>query len=136
MHPGTSATNCSVMISTYPVLRKKFGEWSPNITTRRTTTPTTSSKTCTTTDRHIEDCVAPGLRTSYYTEMMSHELVTEDSLASHPTCYTLTSWTDSSKTSLNLTCTCRPRATLKQCSVRRSLDGGFPCNPSTSNTFT
>ena len=50
--------------------------------------------------------------------------VTEDSLASPPpTCYTLTPWTDSSKISLNPTCS--PRATLKQCSVRRSLDGAL-----------
>jgi len=41
-----------------------------------------------------------------------------------PTSYTLTPWTDSSKISLNPTCS--PRATLKQCSIRRSLDGGFP----------
>jgi hypothetical protein len=40
-HLGMSANDCSTMIFVYPVLRTKFGEWPPNITTRPTTTPTT-----------------------------------------------------------------------------------------------
>jgi hypothetical protein len=48
----------------------------------------------------------------------------EVSLASPRTCNTLTWWSVGSKISSNLAW--KPRKTLKQCSIRRNLDEGFP----------